>query len=175
LPALQATQAAPPAPHAALAVPGWHCCSVSQQPVGHVDELHAQAPLMHSLPAEHATHATPPVPHWEFRVPNSHVGPLQQPAGHVLALQASSSSSGEASSSLGDVSLSSSGDESSSSLSLSLSSSSPAGDEPDELLVPQPETSRLAARQIAASANSRRSFFMTAPPALANPSARTIH
>jgi hypothetical protein len=62
----------------------------AQQPFGHDVELHTQPPpvRLHVCPVPQAAHPAPPVPHEPFDCDEgaSHVLPLQQPAGHELAL-----------------------------------------------------------------------------------------
>ena len=87
LPAVHDAQAAPPAPHAPLAVPGWHAPLPSQQPLGQVDALHWHAPLTHSVPVPHATQTAPPAPHCALVVPSTHAVPAQQPTGQSVGPQ----------------------------------------------------------------------------------------
>jgi hypothetical protein len=75
----QVKQYPPPAPHAALSVPGWHVRDASQQPSGQLVASHWQKPLTHSCPVAHATHAAPAKPHCAFDIAVTHVVPSQQP------------------------------------------------------------------------------------------------
>lgn len=100
---LQATQAAPPAPHAASE--GVVQIAPEQQPLGHVVASHTHPPSTHSWPAaqagpvpqrhspsahesaiaeSQATHAAPPAPHVVLELAR-HVLPSQQPLGHEVA------------------------------------------------------------------------------------------
>jgi hypothetical protein len=79
LPALQAAQRAPFAPHAPLAVPGWQLPFASQQPLAQLVASHLHWPPTHSCPVGHATQAAPFAPHWAFAVPATHDVPLQHP------------------------------------------------------------------------------------------------
>ena len=82
------TQAAPPAPHAALDVPAWQT-SPWQQPPGHVVLLHVathEVPLQAWLLVQLAQ-VPPPVPHAALIVPAWQTLPWQQPVGQVAALQ----------------------------------------------------------------------------------------
>jgi hypothetical protein len=83
----QAVQAIPPAPHAAVVLPGWQLPLASQQPLAQdvVSQTHAEP--AHSCPEAHATQAAPSVPQYWVVVPDSHAVPLQQPLAQSLALQ----------------------------------------------------------------------------------------
>jgi hypothetical protein len=62
-----------------------------QQPAGHelASQAHPAAPWLHAWPDAHPLHAAPPAPHCVLfcEAYGTHVLPLQQPAGHELALQ----------------------------------------------------------------------------------------
>jgi hypothetical protein len=64
-----ATQAAPPAPHAPLAVPSWQLEVTSQQPVEQLFASQTHRPATHSWPLLQATQAAPPVPHTVLAAP----------------------------------------------------------------------------------------------------------
>jgi hypothetical protein len=88
---LQVAQLEPPAPHAEVEVPGMHT-SPTQHPLGHVVTLQdevvvTQRPALHVWFALHTVQDRPPAPHASVEVPVRHVLPLQQPLGHVEALQ----------------------------------------------------------------------------------------
>jgi len=72
------------------AVPATHVFPL-QQPPGHVAGLHGgvtQAWPVHVWPpAAQSLHAPPPIPHAASLVPATQMFPLQQPPGHVAALQ----------------------------------------------------------------------------------------
>jgi hypothetical protein len=90
LPALHATQAAPFAPHTALAFPGWHPPLASQQPVGHVVASHAASQVWSGrqvglLPAVQTAQVAPPVPHALAAVPGSQPLASQQPLRQLVA------------------------------------------------------------------------------------------
>jgi hypothetical protein len=87
LPNAQATQRAPPLPHAALALPGWQLPLPSQQPLAQLVASHWHTPLTHSCPARHAQQAAPSAPQKSLVFPGSQVAPLQQPLGQSPALQ----------------------------------------------------------------------------------------
>ncbi len=91
-PAGQVAQAAPPTPHAVVLVPDSHLPPLSQQPVGHVERLHAgdlQVPALHVSVDGQDVQATPPVPHAEVVVPDSqNPSASQQPMGHVVGSHA---------------------------------------------------------------------------------------
>lgn len=88
---VQFWHATPPVPQAVLAEPVTHVLPL-QQPLGQVAALHGGG--WHVLPwqtfplAEQFWHVTPPVPHAVLAEPVTQVLPLQQPLGHVAALQA---------------------------------------------------------------------------------------
>jgi hypothetical protein len=90
-PATHAAHAAPPVPQSFNDVPSWHTPVESQQPVGQVVALHAEAlqiPPLHVSPGGHDRHALPPVPHAPVLVPVSQKPSLsQQPMGQLAALQ----------------------------------------------------------------------------------------
>ncbi len=87
-PAGHTEHAAPPVPHAPVTLPGWQVPVASQQPVGHVDALHAGAwhlPALHVSPEGHAMHEPPPVPQAPGTVPVSqNPRASQQPVGQVV-------------------------------------------------------------------------------------------
>jgi hypothetical protein len=63
-----------------------------QQPLGQVAELHpvpapVQAPLVQTAPTGHSKHCAPLIPQAEVLLGVTQVPPLQQPLGHVLAVQ----------------------------------------------------------------------------------------
>lgn len=74
----QATQAAPPVPHA-LAVSVVVHTEPLQQPVVHVVLQPAHAPPTHATPTPQLAHAAPPAPHAAAVLPDWHVFPAQQP------------------------------------------------------------------------------------------------
>lgn len=104
--AAQDVHAAPPFPQTPSFVAGDVHVAPVQQPPGHEDALHTQTPPEHSWPvaqaaplphehspaaeqlsaspAPHATHPFPPRPHADSERA-LHVGPEQQPLGHVAA------------------------------------------------------------------------------------------
>jgi hypothetical protein len=106
VPPAQATQVAPPKPHAVATLPGWQA-PFWQQPDGQLAASHTHAPPTQASPAEHGgfppqahaapmhalevvvlqtTHTVPPVP----QVASDgglHVAPLQQPLGQEVASQ----------------------------------------------------------------------------------------
>lgn len=88
---VQLAQLAPEDPHLLFTKPALHTPTESQQP--------EQFPALHTgmhdfcreqtLPCtEQFWQATPPVPQSVLELPATHVLPLQQPVGHVVALQA---------------------------------------------------------------------------------------
>jgi hypothetical protein len=90
-PATHAAHAVPPVPQSFSVSPVWQFPDASQQPVGHVVALHAEAsqvPAGHVSLAGHAVHALPPVPQNVVVVPVSQTPePLQQPVGHEAGPQ----------------------------------------------------------------------------------------
>jgi hypothetical protein len=82
-----ATQAAPPAPHLPLAVPGWQTPDPSQQPFGQLVESQTQLPPTHSCPVAHAMQAAPPAPQSAFVAGFTQVVPLQQPVVQYVGSQ----------------------------------------------------------------------------------------
>jgi hypothetical protein len=95
----QAAQATPPTPQS---VADCEDCATHafplQHPVGHEVASHTHLPVAvsHSCPVPHALHAAPPEPHDVFvsEANISQTSPLQQPRGHVDALQLPTPTSG---------------------------------------------------------------------------------
>jgi hypothetical protein len=91
-PTAQATQAAPAVPQTALVAPVTQLPAALQQPVGQLFASQAQAPPLalatQTCPVGHEIQTAPLAPHSSFVLPPSHDSPLQQPFGHVAALQA---------------------------------------------------------------------------------------
>jgi len=78
----------PAAPHAPLAVPGWHAPLAAQQPSGQVlGSQGPHTPPVHATLPPQLTHDAPPDPHAEPAFPASQAVPSQQPSGQDVALQ----------------------------------------------------------------------------------------
>jgi hypothetical protein len=81
----QAWHAAPPVPHALLAVPVWHVPPASQQPFGQLVASHSHTPATQAWPLAQATQAAPSTPHvatalgWQLPLAS------QQPLGQLAA------------------------------------------------------------------------------------------
>jgi hypothetical protein len=86
----QVVHALPPLPQAAVAVPSSHTFPL-QQPFGHVADVQlafvTQRPAEQACPPPQLEQVPPALPHADVEVPSSHTLPLQQPVGHVVALQ----------------------------------------------------------------------------------------
>jgi hypothetical protein len=86
-----AAQALPPVPQSFRVIPSWHTPETSQQPVGQVVGLHAEAvhdPAVQASLGGHEAQALPPVPQNIVLVPGSQTPEaLQHPVGHVDGLQ----------------------------------------------------------------------------------------
>jgi hypothetical protein len=86
-PVAHAWHTTPPAPQAAVVLPGAHVAPW-QQPVGQLEALHPlHAPLLQVWPVGHMAHMPPAAPHALGFVPGWHVLPWQHPVGHDVASQ----------------------------------------------------------------------------------------